>query len=105
MNAVPPAVVECLRYVLQETSANSVHHGRAKQITISGAVGEEAIDLTIQDDGCGFDPDAISRRGGLRSIRERIDRLSGDVEISSDPYQGTSFEIHIPFDMGAHIPV
>ena len=60
------------------------------------------LKLIIQDDGIGFDRNDVmninkTNRGmGLRSIRERITYIGGDLEIISSPGKGTKIDINIP---------
>lgn len=60
----------------------------------------EQIIVTIWDKGVGFDPGAIGRPAeggfGLFSIRERIQALGGEFNVSSSPGCGASFELKIP---------
>jgi signal transduction histidine kinase len=50
----------------------------------------DVVNLTIQDDGIGFDPDHPLREGlGLIGIRERIRQLGGTLAITSQPQKGT----------------
>jgi len=58
------------------------------------------IQLTVSDRGVGFDPqDAMYRRGlGLISMRERIQLVSGEISINSQPGGGTTIHARVPFD-------
>jgi signal transduction histidine kinase len=61
------------------------------------ACGEESVHLEIADDGVGFDPGALfPGHLGLQSIRERVARLGGAVEIDSAPGQGTRLRVDLP---------
>jgi signal transduction histidine kinase len=58
-----------------------------------------AIRIIIEDDGVGFDPEAVRRRGqslGLQGIRERAALFGGDLTIESAPGQGTTLFVEIP---------
>jgi signal transduction histidine kinase len=53
--------------------------------------------LVVQDDGIGFDIEAVrsSEGFGLRSIRERIQSIGGKVELHSIPMGGTTLKIEV----------
>jgi signal transduction histidine kinase len=59
------------------------------------------VQLTIQDDGIGFDPGSASLRGlGLLGIQERVRELDGKVRIVSQPQKGTILEVAVPIGTG-----
>lgn len=93
------AEYELLRIVM-EAFANSIRHGRARHIEVGITEPEDRdqLVLSVSDDGCGFD--AASRphpsHVGLRSMRERAERLGGELEVSSSP-RGTSIRVLVPY--------
>ena len=98
--SMPKETSLCLFRVLQETLQNAVKHSgmRHFKVELQGIQGE--IQLTVSDLGVGFDPqDAIHRRGlGLISMRERIQLVSGQISIKSQPGVGTTIHARVPFD-------
>jgi len=54
--------------------------------------------MMIVDNGKGFDQNNAARKNGLGllSIRERVRRLDGSVEIMTDPGEGTQVQVSIP---------
>jgi NarL family two-component system sensor histidine kinase LiaS len=89
-HAVPPEVERALFRLAQEALANVAKHAEAGQVEIALASREGAITLTIADDGHGFDPADVKGRGlGLRSMRERIEALGGELSVESGPDAGT----------------
>jgi signal transduction histidine kinase len=59
--------------------------------------GDALRELTIVDDGAGFDVDAVSAKGlGLISMRERLEPLGGTLEIHSRPGAGTRLKAFVP---------
>jgi len=61
----------------------------------------DVVNLTIQDDGIGFDPDHPLREGlGLIGIRERIRQLGGTLAITSQPQKGTILKVELPLHSG-----
>jgi signal transduction histidine kinase len=69
-------------------------------VELSGKSG--GIELTIVDDGVGFNVDAAWSKGlGLLSVEERIDAVGGTLEIRSSPGAGTTLKVKVPVS-GAH---
>jgi signal transduction histidine kinase len=55
------------------------------------------LQITVSDQGIGFDPNSIEdTRSGLRSIRERARLLGGRAIIESAPGSGTSITVELP---------
>ena len=94
----------CLFRVAQEALTNAVRHARARTIEVSLMRPSEGVELRIADDGVGFVPGDLTRRGlGLRSIDERVRFMGGHVSVSSRPGQGTSVLVRIPFRAAASV--
>jgi signal transduction histidine kinase len=76
--------------VLQEAMDNVVTHADARRVTVSLVGTASAIDLDVQDDGVGFDPEAAMRTGavGLVGIRERLRLVGGRGTFESRPGAG-----------------
>jgi len=96
---VPNEISLCLFRVLQESLQNAVKHSgmRLFAVELRGTEGE--IQLTVSDQGVGFDThDAINRHGlGLISMRERIQLVGGEILIHSQPGSGTTIHARVPF--------
>jgi len=84
--------------MVQESLANVAKHAGARQVRVRLARSDGRVELTVQDDGAGFDvrharkPQSL----GLVGLRERAKLLRGNVEIASAPGQGTRVEARIP---------
>jgi NarL family two-component system sensor histidine kinase LiaS len=79
----------CFR-VVQEALANVARHSGAGRVQITLDSTEEGLTLTIADDGRGFDPATGENRGlGLRSMRERVEAMGGELTVHSAPGRGT----------------
>ena len=78
---------------VRELVANAVRHGGATNIRIAGEVRAGALNLSVRDDGCGFDvgsrPKQTEGHFGLDGIIERVERLGGTFKIESSPGKGT----------------
>jgi signal transduction histidine kinase len=90
--------------IVRELVLNALRHGRAKAVRIVGCAENGNILFSVQDDGCGFDPETAPgvRQGHfcLQGIRERIKTLNGAVGISSGKKAGTKVRITMPLPAG-----
>jgi signal transduction histidine kinase len=62
------------------------------------------VQLRVQDNGCGFDPDAAAAgeggHFGLQGMRERLKAIGGSLQIRSHPGQGTDLLVNVPLRPG-----
>lgn len=84
--------------IIKESLTNIVRHAHADTISLRLEVTAHAIDILVQDDGDGFDPErSASDHGiGLLGMRERAEALGGTFTIDSQPGRGTSLHVTIP---------
>lgn len=87
-----------------EAVQNATKHSAATRIGIDiRRVGPTdaptGIELSISDDGHGFDIGGSSR-GGLANIRDRVESVSGTVDIDSEPGRGTTVRAFVPTGLG-----
>jgi signal transduction histidine kinase len=77
--------------ILQEALNNTIRHSAATQVRIAVVRKANKVELTVEDNGKGFDPQAIrsqtsGRSGfGLAGIAERVRMLGGRMDIQSGP--------------------
>ena len=98
-----PADTEITLYrILQEALKNIEKHARARHVTVRFAKQAAFVQLTIKDDGTGFDPDG-QRAGrkrknalGLLGMRERATYVGGILTVKSVRHAGTEIEVRIP---------
>ena len=81
-----------------EALTNAAKHGDATRVVVFVDPGDDgAVLVSVNDDGCGFDPDRTDEGVGLsRSIRGRMDEVGGRVEVDSAPGRGTEVRLHLP---------
>ncbi len=84
--------------IIQEILNNILKHAQAKNAVIQLTETNSIYHLTIEDDGKGFDKAVLNQKNGLglKSIESRIEYLNGEMNLSSELNEGTSFDIHIP---------
>lgn len=100
---VPSVVGISILRIIQEGCSNAIKHGNAKLISIKLSYQKNAIEVSIEDDGCGFDiediPDTIREDHsgfGISMMKERIYLLSGELDIKSKIGEGTKIFASIP---------
>ncbi len=83
--------------VVQESLNNAAKHANPRNVSVELVGTDDAISLTILDDGKGFDEATVNRRGlGLISMRERMSLVSGTLSVRSDPGRGTTVHARVP---------
>ena len=93
-----PEIEETLLRTAQEALANAGRHAGASRVGLTLTYMDDVTTLDVRDDGAGFDP-ARARDGGgfgLTSMRRRVDRLAGTLEIESAPGAGTAISASVP---------
>jgi signal transduction histidine kinase len=94
------AMEQHLLRIAQEAVTNVLKHAGATRIAIHLRTGERKLRLRIEDNGRGFEePDVFSSLGGhfgLIGMRERAERLGGELRLESRPGVGTEVEVTVP---------
>ncbi|MCY1701549.1 GAF domain-containing sensor histidine kinase [Deinococcus sp. SL84] len=88
--------------ILQESLNNVAKHAGASSVQVTLAGGPCWVQLRVQDDGRGFDPEQVSGRVssagglGLTQMRERMESRGGEYAVVSEPGRGTLVEARLP---------
>ena len=90
---------------LRELLINVAKHARARMTTVRIVENEGRLEVSVEDDGVGFDPSQLAARSGakgfgLLSIRERLCPFGGRVDIRSVPGQGTTVTMIVALNSG-----
>ncbi|MCJ7623312.1 MAG: ATP-binding protein, partial [Anaerolineaceae bacterium] len=95
---LPDIHARALFHICQEALANVAKHAHANQVDVSLWTTSDRTLLEVRDDGRGFDPSKIKRSigHGLSNMRVRARNIGGDVEITSEPWQGTTTLAWLP---------
>jgi PAS domain S-box-containing protein len=92
-----PEAKEAVYRIAQEALHNTVKHARANRAQIRMECDSSRINLEISDDGVGFEAGGeFPGHLGLRSMRERAERLGGTLEVETAPGSGTTIRARIP---------
>ncbi len=95
----PLEVEQALFRVAQEALANVAKHSGAKSVEVDLIYDADRLILRVADDGRGFAPTENPSKGvGLQSMRERLAKLGGHVDIESAPGKGTRIICVCPLD-------
>ena len=95
----PPLELALFR-IAQEGMQNILAHASARTASVMVRYGDDAVELSIQDDGTGFEVEQRQAEGtglGFRHIQERAERLGGTSRVESAPGQGTTVSVRIPY--------
>jgi signal transduction histidine kinase/streptogramin lyase len=97
---VPEEVAHHVFRIAQEAVANAVNHAAPGHVDVSLRIESKRLRLSVQDDGRGFEPEIVfaSEGGsfGLIGMRERAERIDGELRVESHPGKGTSVEVTVP---------
>jgi PAS domain S-box-containing protein len=95
---VPSNIAVCLYRIVQEALRNISRHAGATEVAISLVGENQAIRLSISDNGKGFDPSQKTKKAGLGldSMEERAHLIGADFWTKSKPGQGTLIEVLAP---------
>jgi two-component system sensor histidine kinase UhpB len=90
--------VELVLYrIAQESLTNALRHGRPTSVTLRLERAAGCVQLTVADDGIGFDVAANERRnGGIRGMRERALLIGARLALASEPQDGTRVVLEVP---------
>jgi signal transduction histidine kinase len=98
-----PEVKTAAFRIAQEAVTNVLRHAGARNVWVSLAAGPSSLELTVRDDGLGFDLGTQRRSPaasfGLSSMEERVRLVGGQIEIRTSPGAGT--EVRVRFPMAA----
>jgi signal transduction histidine kinase len=101
-NSLSPGLRRTIYRMAQEALANSARHSGAQSARLCLNVNEDQVNISITDEGRGFNPELVLSRSlnrehfGLHGIRERALAMGGSCEIISKPSQGTRIMIELP---------
>jgi two-component system sensor histidine kinase DegS len=94
---LPSVMQHLLLRVVHEALYNAWKHARASEVEVELRERDERLELTIRDNGAGFDPArAAAGRFGLEGMRERARLLNADLLFDTAPEHGTRIIIRLP---------
>lgn len=94
---LPTEIETDLFRISQEAMSNALKHAQAHSIQMTLTFSPQRVQLSIEDDGQGFDPYTPAPQGfGFISMRERTERSGGEFTLTSNPGHGTKVQVTLP---------
>ncbi|MGA9235803.1 MAG: PAS domain-containing protein [Desulfobacterales bacterium] len=101
---IPDRLKIIIYRIFQEALNNAAKHSRADKVTTLLTINGSALIFEIEDNGCGFDPQKLSKKAeafcgfGILSIQERVEICGGSFSLQSQPGIGTRLRISFPIN-------
>lgn len=93
-----PDNIKLMAYrIVQEQVNNIIKHSRATTAEIKLAVSRKMFNITVKDNGIGFDSKRKSNGIGLNNITSRAELHNGKVDVVSSPGKGCTLKVSLPF--------
>lgn len=93
---VPLTFKRHLLMFFKEAVHNCALHSEATCVRFSISIGEEMMVLSLEDNGCGFNPDTLTDGWGLDSMHKRVNELGGKMDLTTAPGSGTKITASLP---------
>jgi two-component system, NarL family, sensor histidine kinase LiaS len=95
---LPYEIEQELYFALREGIINAIRHSRATELNLSLTQDQTACRVGLRDNGVGFDKSLTAGGGGfgLKGMRERIEKVGGQLVIETAPGKGTDIAIVVP---------
>lgn len=98
-DSLVPGAHEAIHRIVQEALANVGRHARARNVRVSLDDGPDRFEVTVWDDGLGFDGGGTASPGmGLHNMRARAGEIGGTIDVRSSPDAGTCVTLSIPYE-------
>lgn len=90
---IPCKIQMALYRITQESISNITKYAQATNVIVQISQNNSILNLTIEDDGIGFDKSEIVYGLGLKNIQNRVQLINGTVEIASNKGEGTTINV------------
>lgn len=100
--SLPGSIETVLLRAAQEGIRNSCTHAEPNQVQVALSYLDDAVTLTVRDDGIGFGDGSVHDRGtitggqGLATLERRVESLSGSLSVDSANGAGSTLTVRIP---------
>jgi signal transduction histidine kinase len=97
---LPPDMRHNIFLIIKEALTNALKHSGAHEVQVQLKISGETLEILVQDDGRGFDPESLAdeRRNGLRNMRRRAEAIGGKLELRST--HGTAVKLLVDLQNG-----
>lgn len=86
--------------IARESVSNALTHAGARRVAVDVHLAHDRVDLSVTDDGNGFEPGAVPVGGGLDAMSRWAQRVGGEVAVRSAPGVGTKVMAHVGYEPG-----
>jgi signal transduction histidine kinase len=106
VETLEPTAVFAIQRIVLEAVSNAIQHAAPRQIRITArAMGGQAISITVEDDGQGFDPGQALAGHGLANLHRRAGGIGASLKIESTAGRGSTVTLLVPRQLPAKAPV
>ena len=91
--------------VIKEAIHNTIKHAQASEVTVHMAFINEILDISVKDNGCGFQPAGNRPGNGLTNMKQRMKDIGGSCTIDSKLESGTTVHLSFPIDHNTTPPI
>ena len=103
--SIPKPIAKAIYRIVQESLTNIFKYAEATKVHIQLKTTLEEFNLSVEDDGKGFDPKQNSSGFGLRGMQERATAVSGELQVVASPGKGCRIEAKIPNNLKYPPPI
>jgi signal transduction histidine kinase len=100
-HSLPPEIRHNIFLVVKEALTNALKHSRAREVRVQAKASAQALEIVVQDDGRGFDAQALpptpGKRHGLGNMRRRAEDMGGSLTVESAPGKGATVRLRVSF--------
>ncbi|WP_143592070.1 tetratricopeptide repeat-containing sensor histidine kinase [Tenacibaculum holothuriorum] len=82
--------------IIQEALQNIIKHAKAKNVILGASIKKNVLQITLQDDGIGFNTEKKKKGIGIKNINSRVVKIGGTIDLLSEENKGTTLVIKIP---------
>ena len=96
--ALPPEMRHNIFLVVKEALTNALKHAHAREVYLHARASADSLEIRVEDDGCGFDPEvtkARARRQGLGNMTRRAEAMGGTLTVESRAGKGTTVRLAV----------
>lgn len=89
--------------IIQEALTNAARYARVNRVLVNLSCDGQRVNLEVSDRGAGFDLNAVRKNktsSGLAGMQDRVRLLHGEIEMYSEPDEGTIIKISLPLEPG-----
>jgi signal transduction histidine kinase len=97
---LPPEMRHNIFLAVKEALNNALKYARATEVVLAAKPDGALVEISVQDNGTGFDPgsrQARQDRNGLSNMRQRMEKLGGKFSLETAPGKGTMVRLTVRF--------